>query len=106
MSDQDLVKAHDQLARTTYVGTKHYLVELTRRDQERLLSRMVEAAEAQEAHAATMARYLAEVADLIGTGSEQNAEMVHLTRRMFWLTAASVGAAIVSVIVAIVVAIA
>lgn len=35
LSDDEIVRKHDQLAGNTVVGTNHYLQELDRRDQER-----------------------------------------------------------------------
>jgi len=35
MTEDELIKKHDEVARSIVVGTKHYLDELARRDQER-----------------------------------------------------------------------
>jgi len=41
LSDDDLVKRYDELAKNTVVGTNHYLQELTRRDQNRQTQAML-----------------------------------------------------------------
>jgi len=35
LSEKDLIKKHDKLAESTQVGTKHYLTEIARRDQDK-----------------------------------------------------------------------
>lgn len=35
LSEKQLIEEHDELARSTIVGTNHYLAELARRDQQK-----------------------------------------------------------------------
>ena len=42
LSDSDLIEQHDLLAKSTVVGTAHYLVELSRRDQQKTSDDMLE----------------------------------------------------------------
>ena len=41
MSDEDIIERHDDLANSTLIGTKHYLSELVRRDQDRQTKAML-----------------------------------------------------------------
>ena len=41
LSDDDLVREHDRLAKGTQVGTNHYLQELARREQHRQTEKML-----------------------------------------------------------------
>ena len=41
LSDEELVKRHDENAKATVVGTKHYLDELSRRDNSRINKSML-----------------------------------------------------------------
>jgi hypothetical protein len=42
LSDDDLIRRHDELAKRTAVGTNHYLQELSRRDQDRQTRAMLQ----------------------------------------------------------------
>lgn len=42
LSDEELVRRHDQRAKHTVVGVNHYLAELARRDQDRQTSAMLQ----------------------------------------------------------------
>lgn len=41
LTDEELIRRHDELARNTLVGTQHYLDELNRREQVRQTEAMV-----------------------------------------------------------------
>ena len=41
LSDADLILRHDELAKSTQVGTNHYLQEIYRRDQNRVAEAML-----------------------------------------------------------------
>lgn len=114
LPDDELVKRHDQRAKSTVVGTGAYLEELNRRQQHHLVKRTTEAAEVQAMHASTMAKmsevqaaflskvasYLEDVAEQIRQGAEQNAEMVRQTITMRRLAWAGFAVAIAALLVA------